>query len=267
MRVFLSWSGRSSRQVAEALHDWLPRVIQAVRPWLSAQDIDAGARWSDDLARELQSNAFGVLCVTRENMEKPWLLFEAGALSRTIQSARVCPFLLGLRSADLVGPLAQFQAVEAEEEHLLMLVASINRALGDNRLPDDQLEESFRIWWPRLRDKLNAIGTSLAANTVVEPPRRAVDDMVAEILEIVRSQRRDIIEAEVVAEPVKRATLTARILAAKFPPGCRVIHPQFGVGEVMTVEPVDDDVKVTAKFDSVGVKVLRQKFARLQRAD
>jgi hypothetical protein len=46
-----------------------------------------------------------------------------------------------------------------------------------------------------------------------------------------------------------------------------VIHAQFGRGQVTAVEPVDGDLKITARFDSVGVKVLRQKFARLQRAD
>jgi DNA-binding protein Fis len=202
MRVFLSWSGASSREVAEALRDWLPRVIQAVRPWVSAQDIDAGARWSDELTRELEANGFGVLCVNRENMVKPWLLFEAGALSRTVQSARVCPFLVGLRSADLVGPLAQFQAVEADEAHVLKLVASINRAFGEMRLPDDQLEDSFRVWWPNLSAKLDAIRAQ-SAMSAVAAPRRPVDEMVSEILEMVRSQRRDTDDFEIVERPIR----------------------------------------------------------------
>jgi DNA helicase-2/ATP-dependent DNA helicase PcrA len=47
-------------------------------------------------------------------------------------------------------------------------------------------------------------------------------------------------------------------------PGLRVKHAQFGVGTVVTVEPLDDDVKLVVRFNSVGQKTLRAKFARLE---
>jgi DNA helicase-2/ATP-dependent DNA helicase PcrA len=49
-------------------------------------------------------------------------------------------------------------------------------------------------------------------------------------------------------------------------PGMRVRHPQFGVGSVITVEPLDDDTKLVVRFNLVGVKTLRAKYARLERA-
>jgi hypothetical protein len=51
-----------------------------------------------------------------------------------------------------------------------------------------------------------------------------------------------------------------------FRPGLRVKHPQFGVGTVMTVEPVESDFKLQVRFASVGPKTLRAKYARLQPA-
>jgi DNA helicase-2/ATP-dependent DNA helicase PcrA len=51
-----------------------------------------------------------------------------------------------------------------------------------------------------------------------------------------------------------------------FRPGLRVKHPQFGVGTVMTVEPVESDLKLQVRFASVGPKTLRAKYARLQPA-
>jgi DNA helicase-2/ATP-dependent DNA helicase PcrA len=47
-------------------------------------------------------------------------------------------------------------------------------------------------------------------------------------------------------------------------PGLKVRHPQFGEGMVLSVEPLDDDVKVVVRFNSVGRKTLRAKFAKLE---
>ncbi|HVL68825.1 MAG TPA: UvrD-helicase domain-containing protein [Vicinamibacterales bacterium] len=49
-------------------------------------------------------------------------------------------------------------------------------------------------------------------------------------------------------------------------PGMRVRHAQFGVGNVISVEDHADDVKVTVRFNTVGVKKLLAKFAKLEPA-
>jgi len=47
-------------------------------------------------------------------------------------------------------------------------------------------------------------------------------------------------------------------------PGLRVKHPQFGIGTVLIVEPLDDDIKLVVRFNSVGQKTLRAKYAKLE---
>jgi len=49
-------------------------------------------------------------------------------------------------------------------------------------------------------------------------------------------------------------------------PGQRVRHAQFGVGNVLSVEPLEGDAKLVVRFTGAGVKTLRAKFARLQPA-
>ncbi len=49
-------------------------------------------------------------------------------------------------------------------------------------------------------------------------------------------------------------------------PGMRVRHPQFGVGSVISVEALEDDTKLVVRFNAVGQKTLRAKFARLEPA-
>ena len=46
-------------------------------------------------------------------------------------------------------------------------------------------------------------------------------------------------------------------------PGARVRHPKFGVGTVLQVEPLTDDMKLTVSFRDIGRKTLRAKFAKL----
>jgi DNA helicase-2/ATP-dependent DNA helicase PcrA len=48
--------------------------------------------------------------------------------------------------------------------------------------------------------------------------------------------------------------------------GMRVRHAQFGVGNVIAMEEHTDDIKVTVRFNSVGVKKLLAKFAKLEPA-
>jgi hypothetical protein len=49
-------------------------------------------------------------------------------------------------------------------------------------------------------------------------------------------------------------------------PGMSVRHPQFGVGSVLSVEPLEDDTKLVVRFSDVGRKTLRAKYARLEPA-
>jgi len=48
--------------------------------------------------------------------------------------------------------------------------------------------------------------------------------------------------------------------------GARVRHPTFGVGTILSVEPLDDDTKLVVRFLSVGQKTLRARFAKLEMA-
>ena len=54
--------------------------------------------------------------------------------------------------------------------------------------------------------------------------------------------------------------------AAGLRPGRKVRHGQFGVGTVVSVEELDDDMKLVVRFASVGQKTLRAKYAKLELA-
>ena len=188
MKVFISWSGERSKGVAQALRDWLPNVIQAIEPWMSEADVAKGARWGLDMARELDETRVGIICLTRENLSAPWILFEAGALSKTLEETYVCPYLLDVRPADLEGPLAQFQATLATNEDTRKLVQTINRALGDEALTEERVNKAFEVWWPQLEESL----TNIPGAEGKPESRRSPDDTLEELLIRVRAIEREV---------------------------------------------------------------------------
>jgi hypothetical protein len=170
--------------VAELLRGWLPSVIQAVDPWLSASDTEKGARWLERISSELEDASLGILCLTRSNLGSPWLLFETGALSHKVGSRYVCPFLLGLEPTELTFPLAQFQATRATEEDVYALLTTINTALGPEGLSGAGLAEAFRMWWPKLKAGLDSIKEESSDSP--EKPLRSDRELLEETLELVR---------------------------------------------------------------------------------
>ena len=183
MKIFLSWSGSKSKKLAETLRDWLPNVIQALEPWMSAEDIDKGSRWYIDVVSELEKTQFGIICLTPENLESPWVHFEAGALSKSIGKSKVCPFLVNLNPTSVKGPLALFQACKTSKEDTKKLIESVNKGLNDQALQSNKLDIAFERWWPDLDSKLHEI-SNIADESI---PIRSDRDIIEEILQIVRS--------------------------------------------------------------------------------
>jgi hypothetical protein len=157
IRIFLSWSGNRSRELAVLLSSWLPRVIQTSRTWMSDHHVDKGSSWYKEIDTSLDGYNFGIICVTPENYFAPWLLFEAGALSRSGCKNNVCPVLLGLAPQDLEGPLAEFQSTIIDRNDFFRLLSTINSKLGDISVPFDVLKDSYDRYWPDLEREVERI--------------------------------------------------------------------------------------------------------------
>lgn len=185
MKVFISWSGERSRMMAEALSDWLPRVIQAVQPFYSA-DIEKGVHWSNQLDAALEGTSLGVICLTPENLGSEWIHYEAGALSKPAGS-RIWTLLLDLRPPDVRYPLAKFQVTVAERDDVRKLVNAINGLL-DEPLTPSVLDEAFEVRWSALEEKFrHAAAIVPAANPELV---RNQGSILEEILSILREQER-----------------------------------------------------------------------------
>lgn len=184
MKVFISWSGTRSKHIATALRDWLPNVLQSVRPFISSQDILKGARGNVQITKELETAAIGIICLTPENLLAPWILFEAGALSK-LSSAYVCTYLYDLDPSDISPPLGQFQHTKSTKEETFALVQTINAELPDGTgLDADRLKDAFDVWWKKLQSQLKSVPDK--PDDEASPPERSEDDKVDEMLQLLR---------------------------------------------------------------------------------
>jgi len=196
MKVFLSWSGTKSHKIALAFKDWLPSVIQFIKEddiFVSSEDIDKGSRWSSEIADKLQNSNFGIICVTAENTKAPWLLFEAGALSKFKNTSRVCSFLFDLKEIEKTNPLSQFQSTKFEKEDILKLIKSLDKA-NEKKIDERQLTSTYISCYNKLKKSLDKIenGNKLAKNVKprffceyhleLENAKLAIEQELAEII-------------------------------------------------------------------------------------
>jgi hypothetical protein len=202
VKIFISWSGEESRYVADALKNFIGDMFSdAVKAWISSSDIMPGVRWATELAGELANSQFGILCITRNNAKSSWILFEAGALAKQLEVARVVPYLIDMRPADLEFPLAQFQSVEANELGTRMLMQSISNAQV-LPLAEGRFNRAFERWWPDFRQAID----NLPKAPGTADPVRTERDILGEILDISRSQYRTNLRPVASLAPDARST-------------------------------------------------------------
>jgi len=182
--VFLSWSGERSLYVAKFFHSWLQTVVQRAKPWLSDKDIEKGTVGVDEIKKALVGMKVGVFFLTPENRESSWMSYEAGNLANEVDDkSRICTYFLGgLEIPHVKGPLGIFQRTKPEKDDTRKLVHTINRAIGDDVVPDSSVDAIFEKMWPDLEAHLHQMPK---AEEIPKLP--STDEMLSELLELARA--------------------------------------------------------------------------------
>ena len=94
LHIFSSWSGERSKTAARGLKSLLEDLFSEGVEVFISDHINPGEAWAQRLGTELEQSDFGVLCLTQENFQASWLLFEAGAIAKKFGTSRVVPFLI-----------------------------------------------------------------------------------------------------------------------------------------------------------------------------
>lgn len=186
--VFISWSGDQSREIAEELRVWIPSVLQFAKPYFTPNDIEKGAKWGQEISKKLAESHVGIICLTKDNLSRPWILFEAGALSKDMEKSRVCSVLFGMEDTDLSGPLTTFQTTKFLKADFKKLMLSINESAGSSALARETFDRVFEMWWPNLETKVGEILQK--APPEKEENIREDRELLEEILLLTRSYSR-----------------------------------------------------------------------------
>ncbi len=243
MKVFISWSGDRSKAVAEILDEWLQCVLQAIDPWMSSKDIDRGSLWFSEISDQLADTKLGIICLTQENKNKPWILFEAGALAKGLKSSRVCTFLIDLQPTDVGNPLAQFNHTFPDKDGVFELLRTINSSLGDKALKEKVLEKVFETYWPQFESQFeNALACSPQTEKI-EP--RSEENMLVEVLSSVRRLDRRLREIEAPRQQLRLDGLESN------PPGRHDPRIPKSHAKRLVLEMVDADMPKEYIYDKM----------------
>jgi len=191
-QVFISWSGDASKEVGQALRGWLPHLFHFIKIWISSQDLNKGTQWLSVIIKELQASRFGIVCLTLDNLESPWVLFESGAISNLPQS-RVFTFLHGVEHAQVRSPLGMFNHTTGRRDDVHRMVTSLNNELGEMKVEEALLSSAFEKFWPDLESRLQRVHAQVPAVTAtpLQGPRNQTE-IVNEILTVVRDTSRNL---------------------------------------------------------------------------
>jgi hypothetical protein len=181
MRIFTSWSGDRSKSAALGLKSLLQDLFEEAVQVFVSDHISPGEAWARRISTELDQSEFGILCMTQENFQSPWLLFEAGAIAKKFETSRVVPYLIDeLPPTADKSPLAQFQHVRADRDGTYRLVVTIN-SFRENPKPTDRLERSFARWWPDLEQTLKNLQASNRTQLAIRSDRDLLETILQRV--------------------------------------------------------------------------------------
>jgi hypothetical protein len=154
MRIFISWSGSRSHQVARALGSWL--ATYKFTCFISSE-IEKGSRWLPAVEAELKKADAGLVCLTPASLDSGWVKFEAGALATAvglrIGEPRLFTYLLGVPPSAVPDPLSAYQSTVATAEDTFRLINGLLRLARQPPISPREFSKS----WDRLDDSLRKI--------------------------------------------------------------------------------------------------------------
>lgn len=142
MKVFLSWSGIHSRQMANALRDWLPEVLPEIEIWLASDQLVAGSSWLEQVTSNLEQVTAIIACVTDENVQTDWPSLMPD--NKWLAMTDIPPVLMAISSVErALGWGSGFRFVGRADSDGLFNLASTLNLISDDPVSEEVLRERY----------------------------------------------------------------------------------------------------------------------------
>ena len=186
MKIFISWSGERGAKIGHVFNKYTRYIIPDSEIFYSP-DIDRGIRWFEEISKQLDEADVGIVCLTRDNLDSHWMLFESGALAKKMEKSRLCTFLFDLKPSDVKDPLALFNHTKNTKKGIKKLYQTLDNQ-RESSWSDQDFDNIFNQWWPEIENDLKAIPKEEIAES---EPIRDEREVLDEILNIMRSEKKD----------------------------------------------------------------------------
>jgi len=189
MNIFISWSGDRSNRAALGLKSLLEAIFQRAVEVFISEYISPGENWVRRIQEELKCSQIGIVCLTQDNFQTPWLLFEAGAVAVALGSD---PVLVPYAVDDLPdeadrSPLTMLQRARADHDGTYRLIHKINQVRKD---PEDaqNLQRYFEKWWPDLEATLRSLPAPPQDQATSGSDRQILENILQKVTVLVQVQ-------------------------------------------------------------------------------
>ena len=159
-QIFISWSHTNSKAFANHLKNIMENEIfkgSDLSCFVSDTDIASGEDWWIKIKKELKRSKMGIVCITKENVNAPWLYYEAGAM--IANGYKVVPLTIGcdlnlIKETPLFGN--QVRAFYDERQFIQMMI-DINKEFklittdDGNPVSDKQLKLIVKDGYSKLK--------------------------------------------------------------------------------------------------------------------
>nr|WP_320022749.1 hypothetical protein [uncultured Draconibacterium sp.] len=159
--IFISWSKLTSKKIAEELLLFLRKFFcdPNTEFFHSERNIEAGDRPFRMLDDVLAKCNFGILVLTERNFKSEWLMFEAGALSKNVEYARVIS--INFNRKEIESPINNFQNINYNKDGISKLLVSLKKyVFNQKELTQDQIndiDDKIEKYWSDFDEKIKVI--------------------------------------------------------------------------------------------------------------
>lgn len=185
-KVFISWSGNS--EIPDMLKKSLVETFTEnnLTVFVSTKNIRTGDEWFKVIKDAITESSITIVCITKDNIQSPWIYFESGAASfHNYLLNQTKPLMVVLFDAELPrnSPLNEYNHIKWGKEGYEKLLVDINSHMDAGKLQSNQISTMAKGSFPGLSRKIKrALKKSGSYDVNVAKQIEVYPDVVKEVV-------------------------------------------------------------------------------------